>query len=189
MIRNLTLVLLVFSYSLVLASGGGEQGESGSALLSLNPGMVLWTWIVFFFMVALLGAFAWKPIVAALEKREKTISDSLENAKKVAEDMELVAENQKKMLEEVKVEAEKLYSKAREDGLNTARHLGDTAREEAEKILEQARTTIKVEKDQALDELKSYVSSLAIEVAGKLIKEKLDDAQHKKFVDDYISSL
>jgi len=56
------------------------KGPSALDLFSIEPGLVLWTWITFIILFVVLKKFAWKPLTEAVAKREKTISDAVENA-------------------------------------------------------------------------------------------------------------
>ena len=100
--------------------------EESISLLEVNPGLVIWTFIVFGIVLFLLHRFAWGPITLALDTRASKIHRDLESAKEIKEDAEkklssylsqldnLKKEGQK-ILEESKLEAEKISSKILSD--------------------------------------------------------------------------
>ena len=74
----------------VLASGSGN-----GSLLDVNPGLIIWTIVTFLILLFILKKVAWKPILSALDQREKDIKDSLEKAEKAKEDAQrILDENQ-----------------------------------------------------------------------------------------------
>ena len=60
------------------AQGGGEEG--GGGLFDINAGLSVWTLLVFFALLLLLSKYAWGPILAAVEAREKGIQSALDEA-------------------------------------------------------------------------------------------------------------
>ena len=73
------LVVLAASPLAVLAQGEGGEASKPN-LFELNAGLSVWIWLVFGILVFLLGRYAWKPILGALEAREKGIQDALDEA-------------------------------------------------------------------------------------------------------------
>ena len=59
-------------------------------------GLIFWTTVVFTMLVLLLKKFAWKPILTAVDQRNKSINDSLQQAEKARTEMaELTTNNEK----------------------------------------------------------------------------------------------
>ncbi len=89
---------------------GGE-----SALLRFEPGLMIWTIIIFAVLLAVLRKIAWKPLLAALDEREQNIKEALEQAQKTQRETELVlAENQRRTDEGFK-KAEEIVQQARQE--------------------------------------------------------------------------
>ena len=72
--------LLLNNFCILLLSGG--DGHEKPSLLSVNPGLIIWTIIIFVLLLLLLWKVAWGPLIKALHNREETIKTSLENAEK-----------------------------------------------------------------------------------------------------------
>jgi F-type H+-transporting ATPase subunit b len=155
-----------------------------------EPGLILWSTIIFLLFWFLVGKFAFKPISKALKGREDQIQDALDEAKRAREEMQnLNAEN------------EKLLAQAREERLkilNEAKTLSDKliveakgkAKLEANKIVEKARTDIESQKNEALMEVKSKVGAIAIAIAEKVIQKELGkDKGHSDYVGSMIDEL
>lgn len=111
-------------------------------MLSINPGLMIWTFIIFLLLLVILAKVAWKPLLASLKTRENAIADSLSRAEQARSDAErLIAENKQE-----RVKAEEEVQKALREGRIYAeqmRHdLVEKAKEEAERMLTQARGEI-----------------------------------------------
>ena len=63
------------------------------------------------------------------------------------------------------------------------------AREESEAIITRARAEIEREKDAAVDALRTSAVDLAMAAASKLLQEKLDGDQDRKFVMDFVEGM
>ncbi len=140
-------------------------------------GLFFWQLIILAVIIFVLGKFAWKPIVNALEAREEGIADAL-----------AAAENAKRDLANLKADNEKLLAEARAERdamLKDARDMKDKmiaeAKEEAQTagalMIAQAQATIESEKNAAVADIKNQVSSLSIDIAEKLLKGQLADKQ------------
>ena len=155
-------------------------------MIELNPGLTIWTIVVFVIFLTLLRAFAWKPILTALSGREEKIRESVEGAERArAEAERIIAENRAAM-----VKAEEQIQTALREGRALAEKMkteaGTKAQEEAKRMLDNAKSEINRSRDAALNSLREEVANLAIGAAGKILDETLDPAKHKKVVENYL---
>jgi F-type H+-transporting ATPase subunit b len=158
-------------------------------MLSINPGLMIWTFIIFLLLLVILGKVAWKPLLASLKARENAIADSLSRAEQARADAErLIAENKQE-----RAKAEEEVQKALREGRAFAeqmRHdLVEKAKEEAQRMLAQARAEIERDTQQALRQLRTEVSDLAIMATSKLLDENMNEERHRKVVDKMIAEL
>lgn len=158
-------------------------------LLSINQGMVYWTVLVFLLLVVILGKFAWKPLLAAIDAREAKISGDLEKAENAKKEAEENLASLNKRLAEARVEADEIVSTSRSAAEKIAEKLKQDAKDEAAKILEKAQATIQAEKDSALNELRKEVAELAVGAANKIILANLDAKGQQTLVDEYIKEM
>ncbi|MEX0843786.1 MAG: F0F1 ATP synthase subunit B [Balneolaceae bacterium] len=166
---------------LLLAGGGG--------LLSFNTGFAVWIAITMGIFILLMAKYAVPPIMKALEERELKIKDSLESAEKALAKAEQISKDNEKALREAEAKAQQIRKEAVEDAELIRTERINKAKEEAEHLIEQARTSIVQEKKQALMELKTEVAKLAIQSASMIIDSELDEKKNKKLVDSYLSNL
>lgn len=158
-------------------------------VLSVSPGLIVWTIVNFTIFALILGKFAWKPLTNALQEREKSIQDSIDRAEKASVDAErMMKENEEKL-----AKAQQEMSEIVRQGRAEAQAKVQAALQEAEKVKEQklaeARAEIDREKQAAMQSLREEVSNLVIMATEKILKEKLDAGQQKKIVDNFIDEL
>jgi F-type H+-transporting ATPase subunit b len=158
-------------------------------MLQLEPGMMIWTWVTFLFLFFVLAKIAWKPLLKAVNQREKTIADSLKKADDAQTEAEKYLEEQRKLLEGAQDEIQKMLKENREMAEKMKNEIMDSAREEARKLHERARADIERESEAAILELKKQVADLAIQATSFLIQEKLDAQKHRNLIDNYIKDL
>jgi len=174
------------AHSEVQAKHGDGHGDNP---LNVDFQMVLWTWITFALLLAVLYKFAFKPILAALDGREKKIRDSLENAEKARLELENMQQKSAEMIAAADTQAKEIISQARDQALETAKMIDDKAKEEAQKTRDNALKDIETAKQQASDSLRRESAELAISLAGKIIGENLDDAKNRSLTEKLISEL
>lgn len=169
------------------AQGGGEGGEGG--LFDINTGLSSWTLIVFAALVFLLGKFAWGPILAAVDAREKGIQSALdEAASRNEEAADLLAEH-KEQLADARRQANELIGEGKAAGENVRKEIEEKARSEAQLIVERARAEIERERDAAIDALRKESVDLALAAASRLMQENLDQDKDRQLVERYLSGL
>jgi len=154
--------------------------------LDLGWGPILWTVLNFTLLMILLRFLAWKPILTALDNREKTIGEALERADRArAEADQLLAENHR-ILARVEDESQKMLRDSREFAAKIHAEAQERALEDAKRMIAQAQGDIEQKKQQALNELRVEVANLAVGAAERIIGERLDKDRSRRLVDDYI---
>jgi F-type H+-transporting ATPase subunit b len=163
--------------------------QTPPSLLQVKPGLLIFTIITFLIVAGILAKFAWKPIVAALEDRERNIEDSLGQAERALAEAKAIQADNEKARREAEVQARKILSDAREDAERTATELREQAAQRIAQMEAQASADIERQKEQALAELRSEVAGLAITAAEKILREKLDAGEQRRLVDRFIDTL
>lgn len=158
-------------------------------LLTLEPGMLVWTFVTFALLLLVLKKLAWKPLLGALENREIKIREDLQKAEKARIDAELLLTEHRQLIERSEVEARKILDEAKDTAESLKQGIMDSANEQARQMTIQAKAEIQREKDTALSQLREEVADLAIRAAGKILGEELDADKHRKLVNDFISNL
>ena len=175
---------LVMAAGTALASEGG-----GQSLIEPQIGTMFWTTITFLLLVVLLGRFAWKPLLGALEAREKSISGTLEQARKDRESAEALLAEHRQLLEQARRERAEAVVAGQRDAEKLKADILEQARRERDQVLAQTQTQIQSEMRQARGDLKAAAVDLAIAAAERLLSKNLDDAAQRRLVEEYVSDL
>lgn len=145
-----------------------------------SVGLFFWQTLLFLVLVFFLRKFAWKPILEAVEGREKGIKKALDAADKAKADMEALNADNERILAEAKLERDSLLKEAREMKENIITEAKEKASLEADKVMASAKEQINNEKQKAVTELKNHVASLSVEIAEKVLKSELKDVDKQK---------
>jgi F-type H+-transporting ATPase subunit b len=168
----------------VIASEGG-----GGSLLDVNPGLIIWTIITFLVLLIILRKVAWKPILTALDNREKEIEDSLNRAEQAKEEAQKILEENQASLAKVEEESKKIIDQRRAYAENLKEQMLKDSKGQAQKIIEDAGNEIERQKDAAFEELKNQIAEISVNAAEKIIKENLDAEKNKTIVNKYLSGI
>jgi F-type H+-transporting ATPase subunit b len=161
-----------------------------NSLTSPAVGTLFWTVLIFGLFFFILTKFAWKPILSAVKAREEMIKGSLEAAEKAREDMVKLQSDNEAILRKAREEREVILKEARDVRDKLIAEAKGKATEEAEKIVEKAKQGIEREKSKALSEIHMQVASLSVDIASKLIGEKLSKTgEQEKLIDKYLKDL
>lgn len=159
-------------------------------LITPGLGLIFWSALGFLIVLFLLSKYAWKPILSALDEREKSIEDALKSAEIARNEMaNLKAENEK-IIHEAKIERDKMLLQASETSKQMIEEAKDLAAKEGQMMLEKAKAAIETEKHAALEELKVQVGILSLAVAEKLLKRNFtSDASQQKLVEELVKDI
>lgn len=152
-------------------------------MISFDPGLIIWTTIIFTLLLIVLKRFAWKPVLNAVDERNKSIEEALKAADKAKEEMAVMNADNERILSEAKAERDKLLKEARDLKANIINEAKEQANKDAENILTSAKEQIVNEKKKAISELKNSVATLSIEIAEKVLKRELKEkTEQEEFI-------
>ena len=162
---------------------------SGSGPFSINPGLIIWTLVVFGILLVLLWRFAFPSIVKSVEERERRIQKQLEDAEKANAEAQRLLEEHKKQIAAARNEAQDILAKAKTISQKERETLLAKAREEYDALLNRARKDIDAEKEKAIQALRREAVDLSIAAASRVIEANLDTDANRKLVSDFLESL
>lgn len=166
---------------------GGHEAAGGP--FSINPGLIIWTLVVFGILLLLLWRFAFPAIVKSVEDRERRIQKQLEDAERANAEAQRLLEEHKKQIAAARHEAQEILGKAKTVSQKERETLLAKAREEYDALLSRARKDIEAEKDKAILELRREAVELSIAAASRVIQANLDNEANRKLVNDFLESL
>jgi F-type H+-transporting ATPase subunit b len=159
-------------------------------LLEPGIGLIFWQTVVFLLLLLILAKLAWRPIINSLRERDRSIQDALDTAEKARHEMSQLKSDNEKLLQEAREERERILRQAREVSAKMREEAQHQAKKISDKIVEDARAAINVEKQAAMKEIKVQVAMFSLEIAEKLIKKNLSgDKAQKELVETYVKDL
>ena len=158
-------------------------------MLDPNPGLIIWTIVTFILLLFFLKKFAWKPLLEALQKREDSVKNSLERAEQAKQDAERLLEENRKQLQRAEQEGNRILNEHRALAEKLKDEIIEKTNQQSLRMIEQAKSEIERDKESALVQLRGEVATLAIQAAGKILDETLDENKHRKLVDSYLKGL
>ena len=163
--------------------------EEASGIDVLLPNMAEFVPMLFAFLILIfvLGKVAWPKFAAMLDKREETIRESLEKSENARIESEKMLEEYKQQLAEAKTQAQQIVADAKKAGEAAKADITAKAQEEASNMISKAKIAIEAEKKAAIAQLQGSVADTSIAVAGKLIGNDLDTAEHRKIIERYVN--
>jgi F-type H+-transporting ATPase subunit b len=142
-------------------------------LNDFSPGLFFMQMIILIVLIFLLAKFAWKPILSSLDEREEGIQNALDEAEKARKEMQNLQADNDRLLKEARAERDAMMKEAREIKDKIIADAKEEAGEEASKMIENAKATIKQEQQAAIAELKKNVAELSIGIAQTVVKKEL----------------
>jgi F-type H+-transporting ATPase subunit b len=179
--------LALLSIASPLVAQGGEAAKPG--LLTFNGGLMVWTLVIFALVLWALSKFAFGPITKAVNDREQALLDAIEAARKDREDAAKLLDDHRKQIEAARGEAQRFIAEARAQAERMKSDMLEQTHAQQAELLERAHRDIDAEKSKAIDELRREAIDLALAGASKVIEKNLDDAQNRKLVESYLSSI
>jgi F-type H+-transporting ATPase subunit b len=158
-------------------------------LVRPDPGLFIWTIVVFLALLTLLRKFAWRPLLQALEVRQQTIRQSLDDADRAKKELQRLQEESAQIVREARVEAEAIVSRSRSDAERLKEEIRQKARADAESIVRTAERQIQLETQQALRQIRDEAADMSVAIASKLIQRNLSKADNQRLIDEALKQI
>lgn len=161
----------------------------------LKAGLVELNWtFVFqilntFILYLLLKKFLFAPVTEVIEAREKSISDSLNDAERISNEAEKFKTEYIEKLQSAEDEGREIVSIATKNADEKSNRILKEAREAADKQKEKADADIALERKKVINEVKDEISSLAILAASKVLESEVDEDRNKTLVNKFIEQV
>lgn len=175
----------VTTMALLASSGGG----GGNPLLRVDPGLAIWTLVIFLLLLFVLWRYGWGMMIDKLDARDRAIRGAIEEAKAERLEAEKLLVQQKALLDQTRRETATMLQAAQQEAGVERQRLVDQAREEYERIVERGREQIDQEKRAAVAEVRKVVADLAVGIAGRLLDKNLDTAGQRELAEKFVGEL
>jgi len=151
-------------------------------------GLLFWMTLTFAILLFILAKFAWKPIVNAVNDREASIVDALNQAKLAKKEMEDLKSDNERIIREAKIERDFILKEAREIKDRIVGEAKDVAKAEGDKMIEAAKQTIQTEKNAAMSEIRTQIGALSVNIAESILQKNLEKNEAQdELVQNYLN--
>ena len=168
-------------------SMNGLLASDPKPVFEVAPDTLLFSFIIFGVLLAVLYKFAWGPIVEGLELREKKMIDDIEGARAAKERAQTQLAEYEAKIAGAESEAAALIAEAKEDALAAKDKIMADASEEAQRTKDRALADIEAAKNAAVRDLAESSVDSAVSLAGSIVGRSLDKKDHKDLIEKSIS--
>jgi len=156
----------------------------GNPLVQPDPGLFIWTILTFLVLLGLLAKFAWRPLLQALESRQESIRQSLDDARQAKQDLERLHQESAQIIRQARVEADGIITRSRADAERLREEMKQKARAEADTIVKSAERQIQLETTRALQQIRTEAVDLSVMIASKIIQRNLSKEDNERLIDE-----
>lgn len=191
LVSGLLVVLAVAAFGTIALGADSSHASGGHGSGNINPtaweevqgDLAVWTAAVFLVVLGVLWKFAWGPLAGGLDRREQQVADQIaqaEESNRQAKD--LLAQYEQKLVDS-KDEIREILDRARHNAEQLSREMLDQAKQEARAEQQRAVQQIDAATAGALKELAERSSTLAVSLAGKILRVELKAEDHSRLIE------
>jgi F-type H+-transporting ATPase subunit b len=152
--------------------------------LSIDPDLAIFTALVFLLLLAVLGKFAWRPIIEGLERRERAIADQIEETRRSTAEANLLLQQYQAKLAESAAEVKEMIAQAHRDADASRDRIVAEARAAAARERDKAVAEINEAKETALREMAQKSVDTAVALAGRIVRRQITDEDHARLIQE-----
>ena len=190
LVARMAAVFAAASFIPTAVAFAAPEGDGGPVnLLEPNAGLMVWTLVVFIGLMYVLKKFAFKPLFAAVEERERALTEAIEGARRDRDAASALLVEQKAQLDASRIQAQQIIADGRAVSEKMRTDMLENTRQQQTEMMDQARRDIEGETAKAIADLRREAVDLAIAGASKVIEQNLDTAGNRRIVDQFLASL
>jgi F-type H+-transporting ATPase subunit b len=159
------------------------------SLVSINPGLMIWTLVTFGIVLFVLKRYAFGPIQQVIDERRRAIQESLAEAERAREDAQRMIAEHQDQLAESRREATRILEDARRQAEERQREAQAQLETDMERRMARARAEIDAETRQSLGEIKRQLADLTVLATEKVVRRKLDEAEQRRLIEDALTDV
>jgi F-type H+-transporting ATPase subunit b len=165
------------------------EAAHGGGPLDIEPGLMIWTVLVFLILLFVLWKAAWPQILGAVEARERRLEEQIAETERNRAESLRILEEHRQLLAEARGQAQHVLAEARAAADRERAAAVERTKAEQAELLERARREIRSERERAIADLRREAVDLSIAAASRLIEKRLDSETDRKLVAEYLSTL
>jgi F-type H+-transporting ATPase subunit b len=162
---------------------------AANPLISVTPGLMIWTIVCFLIALFVLKRYAFGPIQRLIDERREQIRRSIEEADNARDEARRLLDEHRQLIGQARGEAEQILAEARRTRDSMEQRMRDETEQERQRRLEETRKEIAAETSRALEQIRSEVADLTLEAASRVVGRTLDAERDRDLISEAIGSL
>jgi F-type H+-transporting ATPase subunit b len=162
---------------------------AANPLISVTPGLMIWTIVCFLITLFVLKRYAFGPIQTMIDQRRERIRQSIDEAEHAREEARKLLEEHRSLIGEARRDADEILSEARRVADAQRERVKEETEADRQRRLEDTRRQIEAETQRALGQIRAEVAELTLVATAKVTGKVLDDADHRRLIDEAVASL
>jgi F-type H+-transporting ATPase subunit b len=172
-----------------IAVAAAEETGGGKFLVTPGIGLMIWTLLIFFFTMYVLSKVAFPRIQEALEKRANAIRENIDASERQRQEADKLLEEYRARLKEAREQADDIIARSRKAADSAKAAATEDGKAKREELVEAARRDIEAETRRSLERIRKEVADLTVLATEKVTRKSLDDADHKRLIDEALSEV
>ncbi|NIK11852.1 F0F1 ATP synthase subunit B [Alkalibacillus almallahensis] len=160
-----------------------------NAEMGFNPGSMIIQFVMFIILLAVITKFAWRPLMNVMQEREEHVANEIDTAEKNRQEAERLMNEAQDELQGTRQNAQKIIEDAKETAKSEQQTMIAEAKDEAQRIKDNARQEIEQEKERAVQALQEQVGTLSVQIASKVIEKELTVDEQQKLINEYLEQV
>jgi F-type H+-transporting ATPase subunit b len=162
---------------------------AANALIDPNPGLMIWTIVCFAIAFFVLRKYAFGPVQRVIDERRKRILEALEEAERSRAEARRLLEEHRALLGRARTDAEEILAEGRKVADAQRQRMKEETEVERQRRLEETSRQIEAETARALQQIRAEVADLTLLATAKVTGKALDEADHRRLIDEAVSEL
>ena len=160
------------------------------SILTPDLGLLFWMLLAFLIVFLLMKKFGFPIIIQMVEERKNYIDESLQKAHEANQRLAGIQKESEQLLAEARQRQAEILKQAKETSDSIVAEARKKAEAEGAKLLEDAKTQIAVEKENALRDIRQAVATLSVGIAEKVMRQKLsDNTEQQQLIERMLDSM
>ena len=160
-----------------------------SGLIKVVPGLMIWTIVAFLVTLFVLKRFAFGPIQQTIDERRERIRRSIEEAEHARNEARRLLEEHRALIGQARGQADQILAEARKVAEAQRQRVKEETEADRQRRLEETKRLIEAETQRALQQIRAEVAELTLIATAKVTGKVLDDADHRRLIEDAIKDL
>ncbi|MDP2656688.1 MAG: F0F1 ATP synthase subunit B [bacterium] len=140
-------------------------------------------------LLALLYKFLYKPVLKALDDRQKMVTDSVHKADEIATRLKVTEKEQHDLLAKAREQAQEIVAQARDVAKAQTEEAVTRTRAEVENVVRQAKVHIEAEKQKMLADASSQLADVVVVATKKIMGEVADEKMERLLAQKAVDAL